>query len=79
MQNVTAVFLAARKSNAEVLSILLDNHADAAVRCDMVHVVSPTAWHTAYPQLHFEFAIPWMLGCCRVHCFCYMLVRMLCS
>ena len=39
MQNVTAVFLATRKNNAEVLRVLLEWHADAAVPCDMMHVV----------------------------------------
>ena len=41
MQNVTALFLAAHKNNAEVLSILLEHHADTAVQCDMMYVVSP--------------------------------------
>ena len=39
MQNVTAVFLATRKNNAEILRILLQCRADAAEMCDMSHVV----------------------------------------
>ena len=40
MQNVTAMFLATRKNNVEVVRIMLESHADAAMQCDMVHVVS---------------------------------------
>ena len=46
MQNVTAVFLATRKNNFEVLSILLESHADAAVQCDMMHVVRTSTTST---------------------------------
>jgi len=69
LQNATPLFLAAKNNHAEVVEMLLDEEADAAVQCTMLYVVRVlilTASFRAYTVVHCPTI--YALGSCISHC-----------
>lgn len=70
LQNATPLFLAAKNNHAEVVKMLLDEEADTAAQCTVLHVVRVLILTASFRAVHRLKYCPtvYVLGSCISHC-----------